>query len=469
LSEPELLDARPRRRASVWMLRLGVLLFLGIAAFIFVLARFDAKLKQAESQLDQDDPGWRLDDIEANRAVIPEEENSARVVVAAADLFPVGVPIADWPPVDLVNALSNRPPQESLSPDEYGRLCNELNELEAALAEGRKLSGMPRGRHHLVYTRPNLYSALLKDQQLSRQVANLMRLSAVRHAEDGDLRAALSDCRAIVNSGRSIGDEPLLISMLIRNACVNLGCTTVRDVLAQGEPPLSELTALQTLLADEDAFPDLLTGVRGERGAVHEMVIGVNSGALSLKNVSGGAPSTAEDLLSILLRPKFKSEHPEILSLMTRYVEAARLPMHEQAAVEETLNAEIRSTRFAILTRLIVPAVGHVAAFSRRKHAWMRCLIACLAAERYRQVHHEWPVSLDALVPAELSAVPIDPFDGHPIRYRKLADGVVLYSIGQDGTDDGGNLAEGANFLKPGTDLGFRMWNVDRRRQKPVQ
>jgi hypothetical protein len=145
------------------------------------------------------------------------------------------------------------------------------------------------------------------------------------------------------------------------------------------------------------------------------------------------------------------------------------LPMHEQAAIEQVLDAEIRSKRYAILARLILPAVGHVASSSRRKHAWTRSLIACLAAERYRQAHHEWPVSLDALVPAELAAVPIDPFDGHPLRFRRLPDGFVVYSVGPDETDDGGNLAEGGNILKTGSDLGYRLWNVDHRRQKPKE
>lgn len=56
--------------------------------------------------------------------------------------------------------------------------------------------------------------------------------------------------------------------------------------------------------------------------------------------------------------------------------------------------------------------------------------------------------------------VPLDAYDGKPIRYRRLADGVVVYSVGADGKDDGG---------KAGADLGYRLWDVDRRRQPPGQ
>ena len=48
------------------------------------------------------------------------------------------------------------------------------------------------------------------------------------------------------------------------------------------------------------------------------------------------------------------------------------------------------------------------------------------------------PDSLDELVPKWLDAVPTDPFDDKPIRYKKLAKGFVTYSVGPDLKDDGG-------------------------------
>ncbi len=37
-----------------------------------------------------------------------------------------------------------------------------------------------------------------------------------------------------------------------------------------------------------------------------------------------------------------------------------------------------------------------------------------------------------------LPAVPTDPFDDPPLRYKKLARGSVVYSVGPDSTDGGG-------------------------------
>lgn len=87
-----------------------------------------------------------------------------------------------------------------------------------------------------------------------------------------------------------------------------------------------------------------------------------------------------------------------------------------------------------------------------------------LAVERYRLAHGHWPDSLDQLVPMLLSGIPKDPFDGKAIRYRRLGDGVAIYSVGPDGIDDGGK-ADPSNPIKPGTDLVFRLWDAAKRRQ----
>ena len=48
------------------------------------------------------------------------------------------------------------------------------------------------------------------------------------------------------------------------------------------------------------------------------------------------------------------------------------------------------------------------------------------------------PKSLEELTPGYLTEVPPDPFDGEPLRYARTDEGYVLYSIGEDGEDDGG-------------------------------
>jgi hypothetical protein len=63
--------------------------------------------------------------------------------------------------------------------------------------------------------------------------------------------------------------------------------------------------------------------------------------------------------------------------------------------------------------------------------------------------------------------VPVDPYDGQPLRYKLKQDGVVIYSVGHDGVDNGGNINRDRN-LDVGVDQGFSLWNVGARRQPPL-
>jgi type II secretory pathway pseudopilin PulG len=70
--------------------------------------------------------------------------------------------------------------------------------------------------------------------------------------------------------------------------------------------------------------------------------------------------------------------------------------------------------------------------------AMVRLATTSAAIERFRLEAKRLPQSLGELAPRFLPAVPTDPFDGQPLRYRRLAKGYLIYSVGQDGQDDGG-------------------------------
>ena len=68
--------------------------------------------------------------------------------------------------------------------------------------------------------------------------------------------------------------------------------------------------------------------------------------------------------------------------------------------------------------------------------------VTAIALKRYQLKHGAYPPDLNALVPEFVPAVPLDPMDGQPLRYRPNSDGTfTLYSIGYNGKDDGGNPA----------------------------
>ncbi|HJT32299.1 MAG TPA: hypothetical protein VJ783_09675 [Pirellulales bacterium] len=78
-----------------------------------------------------------------------------------------------------------------------------------------------------------------------------------------------------------------------------------------------------------------------------------------------------------------------------------------------------------------------------------------VAIERFRLRHAKLPESLDALVPEFLPEVPLDPFDGQPLRYRVDEAAYKVYSVGPDETDQDGQVTDALVGTPP--DLVFRV------------
>src|SRR5262249_14405473 len=79
---------KPRRRAWRWLLGFALLLIATPVAFLLVSSYLDQRELQAVlDELDRTDPGWRWEEMLAARAQIPEERNSALVVVAVEKML----------------------------------------------------------------------------------------------------------------------------------------------------------------------------------------------------------------------------------------------------------------------------------------------------------------------------------------------------------------------------------------------
>jgi hypothetical protein len=70
--------------------------------------------------------------------------------------------------------------------------------------------------------------------------------------------------------------------------------------------------------------------------------------------------------------------------------------------------------------------------------AMLRLLRAQLALQEYRAKHGDWPATLADLTLGVVAQVPVDPFTGNPLKYRRKGGEVLLYSVGWDLKDDGG-------------------------------
>jgi hypothetical protein len=431
----------------------------GGAAF-YVSTAGDRALRTAVAEIDRTDPGWRLPQLEEKRVRPADRDNSALQVLAARRHVPAGWGSSG----QSTDLLPDLPPQERLNEHQVRALRTELEKVARARDEARKLADMPEGYYAITW-HPDFLTTSPPGIDEAPEVARLLAADALLRAQDNDADGAVRSLQAAVNAGRSLGDLPMAVAQLVRVNTVASAVSRLERVLAQGEPSPGGLKELHGLLEEEDRHPTVLVLARGERAADDAFMGFLESGHLSTPNIRAlGAGDLSDPLWVLYLPGGLKKEHAALLRHMTRLVEAARLPESERQKRLEELDA---APRESVLVAHMAPGMTKLGRRCSSLHAQLRCAILMLAAERSRRDHGRWPGAAAALVDAGyLREVPTDPYDGRALRLRRLPDGLVIYAVGPDGQDDGGNL-DRTMKLGPGTDLGFRVWDLEKRRQPP--
>jgi ABC-type transport system involved in multi-copper enzyme maturation permease subunit len=444
-------------RLTAWFL-FFLPLIIGLGWYGYSHFAAERSLEQAIADADRLDPGWRLLELEAKRTIVPYEENSTYVIREVRTRLP-----GDWEVGRLYDQfqVQGLDPEKQLKDRQVQVLTELLEKAEPVLILARRLVDMPRGRAPITWSPDGLWMMLV-DTQNSRSSANLLMYDTLLRTQEHDVDGALDSCRGIINAGRSIGDEPSLVSVLVRIAIRGVAINSLERAIAQGEPGDEAMRKLQSLLEDEEKAPLLVIGFRGERASFDRLMERLQSGEMSTKVLRGLWGGGSQE--AILISGPLKGQRASMLEIMTESVEAAKLPIERQEAEFKRIDASISSK--PLITRMVLPAVGRVEQSYWGSQARLRAAIVALAIERYRRQHGRWPDSLAELVPDKLAAIPADPYDGQPLRYRRNSDGVIIYSVGPDKVDDGGKLDRN----KPGStgrDIGIQLWDPAKRRQPP--
>jgi hypothetical protein len=455
---------KPRRRRWLWpSLAVSVVLLPAltcVGVYVGYQRDMDEPLREAIAELDQKEPHWRMPDIEAARASISDAENSARRVEEVVRNLP-----ENWPTDELHGLFKGLKPDHRLEWWQAIRLHDERTRLRSAVDKARELERFPRGKAPPINWALDYVSTPLPYAQQLRRAVYLLQFDARWCAERGDVNAALRSCHAALNVGRSLGDEPIAISQLVRLACRAIACEEIERSLAQGQADEAVLAPLQEAVRGEESQPLLLIAARGERASLHGLLEAIESGRVSLRDLGSGtkAGTDWDRVASGFYGPLIKPGHAQVLGIMTGYVDVARRPPEEWGDLFLELDGRVHGLPQSP-AKLLVPALSKVGEAARRQHAQLRSLGALFAVERYRLKHGRWPDNLACLVPDYLPAVPTDPYDAQPLRYARLDDGVVVYSVGLDAEDDGGHL-NNSQPAEPGFDQGYRLWDPAHRRQ----
>ncbi len=267
-----------------------------------------------------------------------------------------------------------------------------------------------------------------------RQSFRLLSLEASFHAQNNKPDAVIDSIDAALGLARCLEKEPLIISHLTRNASIADTLKVLENAINQIEFSDQQLNALLHAIEDTKNPDAMLYGFAGEIPQTMDFFTKLTNQKLQLL---GYSPSP---LIYLYTAIGMTNQDAFIyLDIMTKYIEAYKLPPIERLEVVKSIDTEIREIpKIRYLAKAMTPAVARVTEIDCRSVARLDAAFAAIAVERYRLVNARLPESLNDLIPEFLESVPIDPFDGKPLKYKKLDPGFVIYGVGEDLSDDGG-------------------------------
>jgi len=279
------------------------------------------------------------------------------------------------------------------------------------------------------------------------------------HADE--LERARQDHHALAQLAQFNREDPTLVAAMIRVAVA--GVNLQFSWQAQQHPGWrpSDLAAMQQDWEQLDLLAAVETGFTGERAFAELGFQEARRRGISplRRRLTLGGSRTApwDDFIASLQGFFWDADADELFALRHHQVtlDAIRALRsgHTWPEVDAALNQQAQVSLSTLTGSNLLNALRYqysslaLANLSKatqttvRTETLRRMAIVALALKRFQLRHGQFPAGLEALVPDYLTAVPLDLMDGRPLRYRRNGErGFVLYSVGEDGKDDGGSL-----------------------------
>ena len=425
-------SGRPR---SQWWLWIGIILVLlgvvGMTGYRDSLRRrlavLDAAIHQAgEPTTSKEADGWY--------SAVPADENAALKIMEAADLL---VPNStrmgdgDWPARG-----------ESLTAEPQRQLEEIVSRNSSALENLHAAALLPKSRYFVDLSKGP--ATLLPHLAKVKSLAQLLRAEATLSSSLGQTELAVRSIHRGLSLARSLETEPILISQLVRLACLTISGRSLEHVLSRQALEKGPIEALALGLAaaetqSQRGFRRAFVGERCLGRYIYDLPIGQ-----SVQVFEQGANDVSVVLHFALKVTGIRDQDFLFyLRTMDEWIKTVDLPFPEcltrARQVSDRCQSEIGDHRLFVLSAALLPSLQGAIEKEAEVTALLRCGQVALAIERFRLKNEgRLPDRLEQVTPAFLSKTLSDPYDGSPLRYKRLNKGYVVFSVGKDGKDDGG-------------------------------
>jgi len=268
---------------------------------------------------------------------------------------------------------------------------------------------LPRGLEHVQY-----------DRSVARYLRDRCLMLTAKGERDEALRASILTFQL----ARHLDREPTIVAYLVATAVRDIGLETANRVLRSGPVTDSARDALDVELG----LHDLTESYR--HALITERAFGLTS--FNEQNLGQSWPS----------RGFWNNAVIYYLDVIDSQLALAPQPYH-QVLQADPPEVSRPVSPWAMLADIVVPSIDATRQATERTRAKIRCLRIVESVTRLQQQGVEVTGLADLKLPEEDTT---DPFTGKPLLMKKLPEGWVIYSVGNDLKDGGGKLDDQSDF-----------------------
>ncbi len=419
-------DKHTRRRFKTWH---GI-----VALVLFLLVLFHIsgsyKLKKRIQTLQSRGHPVSLEELDRSYSLPQGARNAADIYLAAFANY------KEWDKNAMSDLSKASSPARTESLDTSARQLVEkfLSDNQITLSLLYEAASIEHCRYPVDFTRRDDSATPWLDNM--RKSSRLLRLDALIQCENQNPGKAIDSIRASLALARSV-DGLLLIHRLTYVAVRGRTYRNIERMLNRitlTDEQLRTLAGWVTVSDTSDGF---------KRALVAEQCLGLQVLQAPIRDIVSQT-GYGKGLFLMLIPWKMLGlcyrETLVFIDLMQKSIDALELPEPERLKTFDAVQESVGGGRQkGIIAYLIWPIFARTFNIDIRHQAHCRVTQAGIAVERYQLAEGLLPQSLDNLVPAYIEAVPADPYDGRPLKYHIQETGYVVYSIGEDSSDDGGN------------------------------
>ena len=306
-----------------------------------------------------------------------------------------------------------------------------------------------------------------------RNLAYALRWRAQLRAEQGRYEDAFGDIKSCYRFGQHIkGDVTFLIDQLVGMAIERLAVQSLRDVLSEHGISSAALAKLQQDFEQMIAGEDFTVSLNFERLTIYDEIqrcftedrfgdghlyiprlTALSSIGMGTGGIGAGDDESFMLKLYLITLDEIKAglrvffTHPNKQQTMISvnefydYLEKLALKTPAQMRAEE-IDVEKETMQFIkgnLFLETFTPSLYKVIELSYRIQIDVEATLTIIAILRYRKNIGGYPKDLDKLIVASyLKELPMDPFSDKPLVYKRTDDNFILYSVGPNFKDDGG-------------------------------